>query len=419
MLTTRSWIMSRRSRFTALLATSTAGFALLGASCADAPTSPAPTEPPARLAKGGNGGGGGGSGGGGGGGGGGYTVLVLEPLSGDREARPAAINGNREVVGASFYYPKGSTWPTARRAFYWSDASGSLAVQPLPGAGSGSEAFALNSAGDVGGTDGAGRAVIWDRSGGTWTMRVMPNLPGSPGGVVIGLNDVDEAVGGSSPPGDGVATPIFWDASGAVHALPIPAPYETSEGASAEARAISASGHVVGWAGSFTLQAAPVFWARTGTGHEPILLSRLPGGLNAQAYGVAEGPDGAVRVAGLAGSESGLHAVRWTMAYKAASGRWEETGRDQLGAGEGWPNARGHGINAAGDVVGHSTLDETWGTPQGAAILWLASGSVESLPGIKSGRSVEDAVGVNDGLWAIGTSVANGIRKGVVWKPGA
>jgi hypothetical protein len=44
---------------------------------------------------------------------------------------------------------------------------------------------------------------------------------------------------------------------------------------------------------------------------------------------------------------------------------------------------------------------------------------VESLPGIRSGRSGEEAFGINAERWVIGTSLSNSVRKGVVWKPGA
>lgn len=409
---TRPWTTNGRWHATAAFAAFASGLALLGASCADAPTSPNPREPAGVFAKGGNGGGGGG---GGGGSGSGYAVLVLEPPPGYTVVEPKAINNNREVVGTSLFYPKGSSWPTTRQAVFWSHASGGLTVQPLPGAAPGSEAFAVNSAGDVGGTDGTGRAVIWERSGGTWTQRVLPVAPGSSGGGVIGLNDAGEAIGYAAPAGDGAFFSVFWDATGAVQALPIPPPFDTSAGGGVTTLAISASGHVVGWTNSFTLKGAPVFWARTGTGHQPILLSHLPDHM-AEAHAVAEEAGGVVRVAGVGGAEDGLYALRWTLAYNAASGAWEEIGREQLGAADGWSNARGHGINATGDVVGLSMLDQKWGTPQAAAILWRASRSVESLPGITS-RSAAEAFAVNDELWAIGTSVASGYRRGVVWRP--
>ncbi len=369
-----------------------------------------PSEPPGVFAKGGNGGGGGG----GGGGGSGYAVLVLEPPPGYTVVRPAAINANREVVGMSLFYPKGSSSYTSRQAFFWSYASGSLSVQPLSAPGS--VASAVNSAGDVGGTDAAsGGAVIWDRSGGTWTMRVLPAVPGSSGGGVLGLNDAGEAVGYVLGVGGG---PVFWDADGSVSVLPIPPPYDTDEGAGAGGRAISASGHVVGLADSFTRTSVAVFWARTATGHEPILLSSLLDGRHAEAYAVSEGADGLVRVAGFGGGEDGLYALRWTLAFNAESSGWEEIGREQLGAADGFPQGRGHGINAAGDVAGNYSLAQLL---QGRAILWRASGSVESLPQIKSSRSVEEAFAVNDERWVIGTSassaVSGGLPRGVVWKP--
>jgi len=315
------------------------------------------------------------------------TIVILDQVPGFSFTRAYGITFNQltlshEAVGEVF---GNDQVPGLRRAWYWSEGSGSLTPTLLPmGSSPGSNALAINRSGIIAGLVGDA-AVLWKPNGAGWDIVSL-----DPAGLAEGLNDQGETVGRHYLD---VARmeylPIRWDPAGAMTTLPLPAGAWNSGSASA----INANGDIAGQVrqpspGGHIIQG--VVWIRGGAGWTPVLLSGT-----ATATGVADrASDGSLMVA--AGKRS-------TLAYVASAGQWQEVGTLSSTCG-------GSGMNPAGDMAGTNGQGNYGGL--GIGCLVTVTNITVPLPCPPS--RLCGAVAVSVDRWLAGRMDS----QAVLWKPG-
>jgi len=338
----------------------------------------------------------------------GFVLITLDPAPGQIGAYAAAVNDAHEVVGGVQY----ADWHGA--AFYWTAASGGT-PQILPGLAASPDGVAgdVNASGAIAGTVGSSVngafvadpvPVVWEPAGGGWTVRSL----GGPGRAK-GLNDLGEVVGltyvGTNP-ATWLETPTYWDGSGGSVPLPIPVGY-----LEAHANGINRDGDISGSVSAPLPQGGTGHWAalwvrRGSADWEPVVL--LDGG---EAFEITDrSGDGTLMVVGHAASDPRggcCLPVRWDVDIGAPAS--VATVRTTLGADYS-SYGEGHGINAAGDVVGFGRKGSAWSSPQ--PLLFPLTGSTVVLP-VPGRGSQGTAEGISSDRWVVGT--VDG--RAVVWHP--
>jgi probable HAF family extracellular repeat protein len=250
--------------------------------------------------------------------------------------------------------------------------------------GSFSQAWAINARGQVAGTsttagDAATHAFSWTATGGMIDLGTLGGSGSSldfkyPLGVV---NDSGQIVGSSSISGDAESHAFSWTATGGMIDL------GTLGGIASSARAVNASGQVVGAAATADDELHAFSWTAT---HGMIDLGTL-GGSFSSAVAVTDGG----QVAGISTTADGeTHAFSWTAAG----------GMIDLGTlGGSFSEARA--VNASGQVVGDSTTADA----ETHAFSWTATHGVIDL-GTLPGRTVVLPAAVNGSGRVVGQATS-------------
>jgi probable HAF family extracellular repeat protein len=240
------------------------------------------------------------------------VVIDLGNLGG-RTAIALAISNAGQVVGSS------ETAGGTVRAFLWK--AGVMTDLGTPG-GTGSQAVAINDRGQIllGGSDGS--VGIWERG----VITPLPLPVGSTGCTPIGLNAAGRAVGQCGFRRE--IRSVLWDRSDITD-------LGTLGGSITAASAISASGRVVGIARlNFDQDARPFLW------HHGTFID-----LSAQGAPARFGPNAinaAGQIVGALGGGGFVHAILWQ--HGTTIDLDTPPGQDSYA----------FGINASGDVVGHT-----------------------------------------------------------------
>ena len=358
-----------------------------------------------------------------------FTVqYVLDQLGiiGGTWSRAHAINDRGEVVGAS------CTSNCLATAFYWSEATGQVALGGLPGY-TRSGAYAINNRGQAFGAvqclagDAAcggvykQQLVRWDNVGGSWAITPVQGCsvarPLADNSERFLINNNDQCVARTS---NGLSVQTL-SGGAVVNEVPLPSLY--ADGVNT-ANAISDAPMVAGFAaevlerfpdGSASLGwPKPVVWYRRATGTWVVLQLGFPS-TDFRAFATDIGnPDaaGRVRVTGYTESTSRrtyIRAVRWTLETDG-SGGWRVASTEVLANGANvWPGA----VNNGGTIVGvaGSYLDS------GSPFTWFASGEMQSLPSLgMSGKG--RAIDINSTGWIVGAvwDNTNKCDRAAIWR---
>jgi probable HAF family extracellular repeat protein len=271
-------------------------------------------------------------------------------------------------------------------------AAGYVAVDlgALPGAGTGSTAYAINRSRQVVGVSGTisatgdleNHAFLWSNG----VMRDLGNFgpipaPGRVYSIATGINDAGQVVGWANGPDD-ESHGFLW-ANGTMQDL------GTLGGEQSGADAINAAGQVVGYS---TLAAAP--------GVEPVTHAFLwkngvmrdlgtLGGNYSRAFGI----NSLGEVVGESRTAAGsIHAFRW--ANGIMTDLQPQGGRSQAVA-----------INRGGRAVGsRSSRATVW--VNGVGRLWGPAGEISG------------ATAINTAGLVVGTTQLNGVSRALIWKQG-
>ncbi len=313
-----------------------------------------------------------------------YSVVPLEPLSGARETRVAAITQDGLAVGESF-----------RKANLWDGGGRVRDLGTLPGDDV-STALGVSSDGWIAG--GSGRnfgepdvAVLWDPAGqihevgrfqpGAYTIAVGVNRHRLVSGNYRGPNFEQRA--------------FVWSADGGFRQIP---------GLNQENRVnvfgMNDRGEVVGtsWDGNAIL---PFVYTEAGG---MVGVDLLPTFTDGQFLGVNQNGMAVGRMDGLIRPTAG---VTWT----------REGGLVELAPAAGFIGSAGYAANGLGHVVGYSKRGgefekaSVWFTPnQGVDLNTVLDGS-------GAGWTLEVATGINDRGQIVGFGALNGINRGFLLNP--
>jgi probable HAF family extracellular repeat protein len=328
-----------------------------------------------------------------------YTVTDLGPLPDLTTSGAEAINAAGQVVGSARARPDA----VLERAVRW-DGRGAA---PLPDlGGERSAALALNDAGQVVGLawradDESGtpdRAVLWDRGA------VVELAPDSVQSVALDINAAGQIVGFARARRSSPAwKAVLWEGGRTVELEPLPG----AEAEQSMARAISASGQIVGEAAGPDGRTRAVRW----DGRTPVVLGGLPGGGESRAM--------AVNAAGQAvgDAETAGGATRALL--------WDGGRVVDLGALPGGGESQAHAIDAAGRVVGASTVVAPAGRSAGLyalprhAVLWERGAIVDLNDRIpaNSGWELIDARAINASGQIAGQGIVDGRLHAYVLTP--
>jgi hypothetical protein len=229
-------------------------------------------------------------------------VVRLTVASG-MSAFPAAISNSGVIVGAVVDSEHGSDGPGAdapEQAVEWPSAAAAAKVlRPLPG-DIGAHAFAVNSAGVVGGVSEGSQftPVFWDASG---AVHALPGMGGG-WGAVLDVADNGEAVGGGAAPG-GTNQPLRWDTASRVrHTLP---PLASARGGLARGVSAAATvGQVDSPVAGGGVRSQAVRWSPQGV---PQLLAPLSGQAVSGVSATANAADTTGAAVGYSADSKGGH----------------------------------------------------------------------------------------------------------------
>jgi probable HAF family extracellular repeat protein len=257
-------------------------------------------------------------------------MQALGALPGDTGSIAIALNNSNEVVGESL------SSSDARRAFFWSAATG---MRRLPPAGpSVSAADGINDSGVIVGVYYPvnvlnPRAALWPKDGG---MIDLGTLGGSISAAAA-INNAGEVVGYSSTSNSRDATtPAFlWSQAGGMQSL------GTLGGPIGEAYAINDSGEVFGGSETSTGELVDAFFWTPGTGMELLagagygsrILSANDSGQLVGAFDEYDAP------------------LLWTAAQGA------QNLNDLIPPNSGWLLYVANGINRAGQIVAYGKIN--------------------------------------------------------------
>jgi probable HAF family extracellular repeat protein len=186
----------------------------------------------------------------------GYVSLGEIPPNGYADGRD--INDSDTITGSAYGLSQGFIWRPSFSRFKY--------IGTLPG-GSTSEGIAINNLGHVTGTatlsTGEGHAFIWTKTDGMRDIGIVRE-----GGTTVGfgINDNDEVVGFTN----GVEKPFYWRGSTGMR------PLRTLGGLQTEVYAINNSGVIVGSSQTPANNFHAAFWSRPAA--SPQDLGTLPGG---------------------------------------------------------------------------------------------------------------------------------------------
>ena len=204
------------------------------------------------------------------------------------------------------------------------------------------------------------------------------------GGVVRGLNEAGEVVGGAALFGDGHRAFILKG--------PALMKLEDFEGSDwGAAHAVNNHGVVVGASNQATALRAFIWMSRGGIRD----LGTLPGDSGSEAFGI----NNLGQVAGYSGGPGGIQAVRWT----------SDGSIQALGALREGENSRAFAINETGDTVGSSA-----GSSGRRAFLWTADRGMEDL-GTLPGHTESEALDVSDHEQVVGYSAMTSQSRAFIW----
>ena len=253
-----------------------------------------------------------------------YNVTDLGTLPGGTYSKAAAVNNHGAVVGNA------DSSNGAEHAFLWTPTGGMKDLGTLPG-DDGSEAYAINDSGVIVGQsykDGVGaHAVLWTQAG---KIRYLGSLGGSVNGYAYGINDSGQVVGESSLAGNTAGHAFLWTDNAGMQDL------GTLGGNTSVGYAINDLGEVAGYSlvtgGGASGHA--FMWTQA-SGMQDL---GLVGGT---AYSTAAAISASGSIVGYAGSISGdTTSFLWT----------KSSGMKALGTGD---TSVADGINNSGDVVGN------------------------------------------------------------------
>ena len=292
-------------------------------------------------------------------------------------------------------------------AFFWTGAGpmvdlGTLRTVDMPaGVAGNSYASDINDHGLIAGGSWDGdrqqRAVVWSMVGGGWNIEDLGTLTGSCCANANGLNNgggVPDAVAvvGNSATSTGALHATVWRKSGTAWVI---------EDLGTVGNDMSSSAHDVNDEGTIV----GVSEAGNGVGRgfmKPLGLPMvaLPGlGGDTHALAISNNGD----VAGVSTDSSGnVHAVRWRFNMGVAE-------LDDLGTLGGCCSA-GFGINAAGDVVGFSSVGKRQGTQR--AFIAAPTAAMVALGGARGQSAARD---LNDHGVVVGGS-GGGQPQAVIWR---
>jgi hypothetical protein len=318
-----------------------------------------------------------------------YTALVPPLAQGYDAFMPVDINAQHVAIG--FMNPAGTTSTYLREGAYWIAGSGTPPVVlprgPYPTAGIPAD---IADNGLVAGNIGRA-AVLWRQAGPGWEVVTLHE-----DARVNGVAEDGSAVGAvfnPAYPSQENPQPVWWDASGGLHALPLPVSGQFNGGM---AHAITAEGDIGGELQVWTLGHTTVWgalWIRKDDGGymEPFVLQTGP------SQGVSERT-----------SDGQLYATAgWLRdAYRHtflrdAGGEWRK-GDSVYVAGTATD------MNASGDFVG--TAPKARYALTGTPFLFALTGTRHNLPMLKGATG--DATGVSNDAWVTGSR--DGV--GVIWK---
>lgn len=352
----------------------------------------------------------------------GWTIIDLTTLGGT-VSYPAAINDSGRVVGDS------QTAAGDTHGFYWTQATGMVNLPPLGGTFStavavnasgqaagissttagaqhavrwsatgvptdvtptaiDSSAIAINAGGAVAGTMTVGanlRAFYWSGSGGVTTI---PTLTGGTYNFATGMNASGQVVGYSGFTGNREHA-FSWTPAGGVVDLGAVANTDT------QANAVNDNGQVAGYyAPNADTKQAFSWTAGTRT---------LIGAASPFTTALAISPTGQVVGANPAAADSTMQqAFSWT----AAGGLVQIP---TLGGSI----ASASSVNAAGEVVGNSTITDDMA---GRAFFWTAAGGTIDLGTIAGNDSFATAISGNGQV--VGTTTVGDETHAVLWMRG-
>lgn len=271
-----------------------------------------------------------------------------------------AMNNNGQIVGAI-----GGAHGDNLTAFFWPGQGAVKHVIGRPKNSDYSEAFGINSAGDVVGAANLQtgmRGFTWSRSS---PLTLLAPLPGDSSSVASGMSDTGVIVGFSSGPNG--MTAVDWVGT-------TPHPLFAPSFSPSQALAESPSGIVVGFSGSGDSAQGFVVGTQGVT-----TLSPLPGDVSSEAMAV----NGNGQVAGISSGANGTRAVTWTA-----------DGPVNLGFLSGGDFSAAYGINLAEQIVGSS------GSSLGLrAFLWTPGAGMQDLNSLipqDSNVILASAVAIND-----------------------
>jgi probable HAF family extracellular repeat protein len=265
-----------------------------------------------------------------------YSVTDLGVLPGG-SSRVHQINANGETAGDS-----GSVYGTRRHGFLWTKSGGLQDLGTLRG-GDYSQAFSINSVGEIAGTSNTAtsmHAFRWSSGAGLQDLGV---LPGSNSSQAYAINDRNQVAGASG------THAVIWNGGTIQDLGGLPGARWS------EAHGLNNEGQVVGV--SLTANGQHAFlWSRG----EMRDLGTLPGDVSSRAnlindegviVGASEGPNGA-------------RAFLWS----------DSTGMEPLGLLSGGTFSEAFGLNNLGQVVGQS--GSSLGT---RPFLWTAANGMIDL----------------------------------------
>jgi probable HAF family extracellular repeat protein len=305
-----------------------------------------------------------------------YSITDVGLFPGGTFSQPTGLNNHGVVVGSA-----NTGGAASMHAFVWTSAGGLRDLGTLGNAADDSAAEAINNSNQVVGYSFVGhdtgfRAFLWTSGAG---MKSLGTLGGSSSSA-MGINDAGQVVGSSliAPvKGSSATHPFLWTAAGGMQDL------GTLGGTDATALGINSSGAVVGYSDVADGHTHAFLWTAAG-GMQDL---GTFGGFTSVAYAINDKN----QVVGYADAPSGqVNAFIWTAGH----------GMQNMGTG---PEAGGHGINDAGQVVGSEA---------NGAFVWTATDHAQLLvnlipPG--SGWTLSNGVGVN----AVGQIAVTGIFGGM------
>jgi len=257
----------------------------------------------------------------------------------------------------------------------------------------------------------------------------MPNAPHSTTGTMVDLgllggifsganaiNDAGQVVGMTNMPSGG-DNAFLWTPNTPNGTTGTMVALGTLDGWSSEARAINAAAQVVGWSYTATDAQHAFLWVSGATDGVPGNPQMKDLGTLGGTYSQAAGINSAGRIVGnstLAG-DTIQHAFLWVSgATNGVAGNPQMKDLGTLGGS----SSAAYGINAAGQIVGYSTLPgeptDTMGNVIVHAFLWTP-GATDGVPGNPQmkdlgtfGGSNSAALGINDAGAVTGAAVPTG-----------